>query len=139
MFLIDHHLTRKNSVNSTAANIPGIDIDAITPRHMCIRRRRSRNLKVKLLAIDLNNETVRVQCEKDHDARDYHARDLLSIHVKYPRPGNYVLAIAFMSGVEIDLFEAGQKEVTILEAFKNELLGYFGDFVHLKEFEAVRA
>nr|MDO8084640.1 hypothetical protein [Candidatus Sigynarchaeum springense] len=132
-------MTRNNSVISTAANIPGIEIDTLTPRHMCIKRRKSHNLKVKLLAIDLNNETVRVQCEKDHDARDYHARDLLSIHVKYPRPGNYVLAIAFMSGVEIDLFEAGQKEVTILEAFKNELLGYFGDFVHLKEFEAVRA
>jgi hypothetical protein len=132
-------ITHNNEVNQTAANIPGITIEALTPRHMCIKRRKSHNLKVKLFAIDMNNETIRVQCEKDHDAREYHARDLLSIHVKYPRPGNYVLAIAFMSGMEIELFEAGQKELTLFEAFRNELLGYFGDFVHLKDFEVAHA
>ncbi|MEX2719115.1 MAG: hypothetical protein Q6370_022695 [Candidatus Sigynarchaeota archaeon] len=122
----------------TAANIPGIDIDALTPRHVCIKRRRSHNLKVKLLVVDLNNETIRVQREKDPDTREYHARDLLSIHVKYPRPGNHVLAITFLSGMEIELFEANQKEYPLLDAFRGELLGYFGDFVHAANFEAAR-
>ncbi|MBN2153126.1 MAG: hypothetical protein JW839_16860 [Candidatus Lokiarchaeota archaeon] len=116
-----------------AATIPGIDIEAITPRRMCIKRRKSHSLKVKLLVIDMNNETIRVQGEKDSEARDYHARDLLSVHVKYPRPGSRVLAIAFMSGMEVELFEAGQKEIPILEAFRDELLGYFGEFVNIKD------
>jgi hypothetical protein len=122
-----------------AASIPGIDIDSLTPRHMCIKRRKSHNLKVKLFAVDKNTETIRVQREKDHDACDYHARDLQSIHVRYPSPGIRVLAIAFMSGMEIDLFEASQKEMHLLEAFRDELLEYLGDFVHIKDLEAVHA
>jgi hypothetical protein len=121
--------------NLMAASIPGIDIEALTPRRMYIKRMRSHNLKVKLFAIDKNTETIRVQGEKDQEAREYSARDLLSIHVKYPRPGSRVLAIAFMSGIEIDLFEANLKEMHQFEAFHDELLEYLGDYVHIKDLD----
>ncbi len=122
-----------------AANIPGIDIEALTPRRMCIKRRKSHNLKVKLFAIDKNTETIRVQGEKDHEARDYSARDILSLHVKYLSTTSRMLAIAFMSGLEIDLFEANPKDLHVLESFREELLGYLGDFVPLERQGSIAA
>jgi hypothetical protein len=139
MLVMIYNITFDMRYIEMAASIPGISIEALTPRRMCIKRLKSHNLKVKLFAIDKNTETIRVQGERDHDARDYHARDLLSIHVKCPSPGSRVLAIAFMSGMEIDLFEASQKEMPFLEAFRDELLEYLGDFVHIKDLEALHA
>jgi hypothetical protein len=115
-----------------AASIPGIDIEALTPRRLCIKRKKSHNLKVKLFSIDKNTETIRVQGEKDHDARDFFARDVLSIHVKHPDHDTRVLAMAFISGIEIELFEAHQKDFTVLESFRDELIGYFRDYLVIK-------
>jgi hypothetical protein len=37
-----------------------------------------------------------------------------------------------MSGMEIELFEANQKEMQLLESFREEILDYLGDFVPVK-------
>lgn len=115
-----------------AASIPGIEIEALTPRRMYIKRKKSQNLKIKLLAIDKNTETIRVQGEKDREARDYFIRDVLSLHVKDLDSGRRILAIAFRSGMEIELFEAGVKEMPLLQIFHEELLGYLVDFIGTK-------
>jgi hypothetical protein len=44
-----------------------------------------------------------------------------------------VLAMAFISGIEIELFEAHQKDFTLLESFRDELIGYFSDYLVIKK------
>nr|MDO8108789.1 hypothetical protein [Candidatus Sigynarchaeota archaeon] len=112
-----------------AQTIPGIEIEALTPKQMFIRRKKSQNLKVKLLAINKNNETIRVQGDKDTEAKEYFLRDVLSLHVKSPKEGMQLLSIEFMSGMEIELFEASKKEFNMLSAFQQELLGYLAEFM----------
>ncbi|NMC07069.1 MAG: hypothetical protein GYA24_17770 [Candidatus Lokiarchaeota archaeon] len=114
------------------ASIAGIQVDNATPGRMCIKPLKSRNLKIKLFAIDKNTQTIRVQGRKDEDAKEYFARDLLSVHVKRSKEGSQVLVIGFISGLEIELFEASQKDVHALEAFREELVGFLGNIVRLK-------
>ena len=111
-----------------AASIPGIEIEALTPKRMFIKRKSSKNLKVKLLAIDKNTETIRIQGEKDRDARDYFARDIFALDVKDGTTGK-VLSMRFTSGIEITLFEAISKDIAMLNSFRDELVGYLGESI----------
>ena len=112
-----------------AASIPGIQIEALTPKRMFIKRKNSKNLKVKLLAIDKNTETIRVQSEKDRDARDFFTLDVLALDVK-ENLSTKTLSMRFTSGMEIDLFEATSKDFSLLTAFREELLGILGPAIH---------
>ncbi len=105
-----------------AQTIPGIEIETLTSNQMFIRRKKSPNFKVKLLAINKNNETIRIQGEKDAEAKDYFLHDVLSLHLKID--DRHHLVISFMSGMEIELFEAGKKDLAILLAFRQELQNY---------------
>jgi len=122
-------IDKKVPVRSMAASIPGIEIEALTPRRMFIKRKNSKNLKVKLLAIDRNTETIRVQGEKDPDARDYFTHDVFALDIK-DHATSKTLSLKFTSGMEIDLFEAVPKDSSLLTAFREELLGILGTAIH---------
>jgi hypothetical protein len=109
-----------------AASIPGIEIESLTPKRMFIKRKNSKNLKVKLLSIDKNTDTIRIQGEKDRDARDYFSRDISALEVT-ENPTSKTLSMKLRSGIEIALFEAVSKDYSLLNSFRDELIGYLGD------------